>query len=54
MGGNDDEPRRITGALKLMFGRFGGGWKEAGSPLVEGLGRAAGPCQAHRLLQGSH
>lgn len=27
------EPRRITGALKLIFGRFGGGWKEAGSPL---------------------
>jgi hypothetical protein len=27
------EPRRITGALKLMLGRFGGAWKEAGSPL---------------------
>lgn len=26
-------PSRITGALKLMLGRFGGGWKEAGSPL---------------------
>jgi len=27
------EPSRITGALKLMLGRFGGGWKEAGRPL---------------------
>jgi hypothetical protein len=26
-------PRRITGALKLMLGRFGGGWNEAGRPL---------------------
>ncbi len=26
-------PRRITGALKLMLGRFAGGWKDAGSPL---------------------
>lgn len=26
-------PRRITGALKLMLGRFAGGWKEAGRPL---------------------
>jgi hypothetical protein len=26
-------PRRITGALKLMLGRFGGAWKDAGRPL---------------------
>lgn len=33
MEGGAMEPRRITGALKLMLGRFGGGWKEAGRPL---------------------
>jgi hypothetical protein len=30
--GNEFAPSRITGALKLMFGRLGGGWKEAGRP----------------------
>lgn len=30
---DDDVPSRMTGALKFMFGRLGGGWKDAGRPL---------------------
>lgn len=54
LAGSEEDPRRITGALKFIFGIFGGGWKLAGRPLEAGRNPVEAPYQEQRWRQERH